>query len=505
MNRLPISILIIAGLILSSCSKKSPDFVNSIPDDAIAVMSLHPMQLHTKGQVNSLEKLKEKMKDEIWGQIIEDPLSTGLMLDEYTYVFVKMEEEAPVIGVVSGMKDIEKFEATLGKIEEGITDEFTEMEGYTYMQPDEEGIISWNEEQMIVLASPDNDEFEISYWTSSLDKMFNPVKEESITSLVDFNDFLGKMQDVNFWVSSNDMRKLIEKAMPSDIEIDLPVELYNNFAQIYVDFADGVMNISGETHFSEEVEKNLEEILVMNPSLNEDMLKLAPAGNLLLALAGSMDLEKVQNLVKKFAPPELGEVGNKVEQATGIPAKDILNAFTGDFTIAVNGIEGEAMIPVEIFIGFGVNSEAIQEQLMATVQGMAPVEKQGDFFVINVQGNEIYSGIIDNMWVITNAKGYKDAVEKGNLDKSLVDSKFDEFSDGSMGMYVNLDLASYPSMVQGMLEQKPEQKKWVEYVTDPFESLGISAGNYQNQITLETNKPSENSLYTILKLTETPD
>ncbi|MCK4989608.1 MAG: DUF4836 family protein, partial [Bacteroidales bacterium] len=254
---------------------------------------------------------------------------------------------------------------------------------------------------------------------------------------------------------------------------------------------------------SEEVEKNVEEFLVMNPSLNEEMLKLAPGGNLLVALAGSMDLEKIQNMVEKFAPPELDSVGSKIEDVTGIASKELLNAFTGDFTIAVNGIEGEAMIPVEVFIGFGVNGEAIQEKLMETIQGMAPVEEQGDFFVINIQGNEIYSGIIDDMWVITNAKGYKDAVEGGKLDNSLVDSKFKDFSDGSMGMYVNMDLSSYPSMVQGLVEQNSEKNKWIGRITEPFDYLGISASNNLSIITLKTNNPSENSLYTMLKMTDT--
>ncbi len=439
MKRLPIVIVLTAGLIFSSCSKKSPEFVNSIPDDAIGVVSLHPMQLHTKSQINSFEAIKEKVKDEIWGQIIENPLSTGLMMDEYTYVFVKMEDEAPIIGVVSGMKDVEKFETTLEKIKDDIMDESKEMEGYTYIQPDKEGIIAWNDKQMIVLVSPDNDEFEESYWTGSLDKMFNPVKEESITSLVDFKDFLGKMKDLNLWISTDEIREIAEK-MAKDKIPELPVALYNNYAQIYFDFANGSLNINGETHFSEEVEKNVEEFLVMNPSLNEEMLKLAPGGNLLMALAGSMDLEKVQNMVEKFGPPQLDSVGSKVEAVTGMTANELLNAFTGDFTIAVNGIEGEAMIPVEVFLGFGVNGEAIQEKLMEKVQGMVPVEEQGDFFVINVQGNEIYSGIINDLWVITNAKGYKDAVKGGKLDKSLVDSKFSDFADGSMGMYVNLDL-----------------------------------------------------------------
>lgn len=504
MKRLSIVIALTTGLILSSCSKKSPDFVNSIPDDVIGVVTLHPMQLHTKSQVNTFESIKEKVKEEIWEQILEDPLSTGLMLNEYTYVFMKMEDKGPIIGVVSGMKDMEKFKTTLGKIKDGIDSMYVEMEGYTYLIPDNEGVIAWNKEQMIILASPDSDEFEESYWTANLEWMFNPVKEESITSIVDFKDFQGKMKDLNFWISTDELRGVIEKVAKDKIP-ELPVSLYNNYAQVYFDFANGVLNITGETHFSEEVEKNVEEFLVMNPSLNEEMLKLAPGGNLLVAMAGSMDLKKIQNMVEKFAPPELDSVGNKVEAATGIPAEELLNAFTGDFTIVVNGLEGEAMIPVEVFLGFGVNGEAIQEKLMETVQGMLPVEDQGDFFVINIQGNEIYSGIINDLWVITNAKGYKDAVDGGKLDKSLVDTRFKDFSEGSMGMFVNLDLSSYPSMVEGMLEQKPDQKKWIEQFTDPFDYLGISASNYQNHIILKTNEPSENSLFTLLKLTDTPD
>jgi len=504
MKKIAILLVLTVGIILTSCSKKSPEFVNSIPDDAIAVVSLHPMQIHTKSQINTFDKIKEKVKGEIWSQILEDPLSSGLMLDEYTYVFLKMEEEAPVIGVVSGMKDLEKFKSILTRIDENIAEEFTEMEGYTYVQPDDEGIIAWNEEQIIVLASPDNDEFEKSYWTTSLDKMFNPVKEESITSLVDFKDFQGKMKDLNLWVSSDKIMDVVEKFVKQDIP-ELPVALYNNYAQVYFDFANGQLNISGETHFSEEVEKNVEEFLVMNPSLNEDMLKLAPGGDLLLALAGSMDLSKLQKMIEKFAPPELDEIGGKVEEATGVSPEEMLKAFTGDFTIAINGLDGESMIPVELFLGFGVKNEIIQEKLLETVGEMVPIEEEGDFFIINIQGTEIYSGIVDDMWVITNAKNYKEAVTGGGLEKSLLDSRFNDFDSGSVGMYLNLDLEGYPAMLQGMLSQNPDQMKWVEHLTGSFDYLGLSASNYKNEFVLKTNKETENSLYTILKLSDVPE
>jgi hypothetical protein len=504
MKRLSIVFIWAALLALSSCSKKAPDFVHSIPDDAIAVVTLHPMRIHTKSQINSFASIKERVKDEIWEQILENPLSTGLMMNEYAYVFVKMEEEGPIIGVVAGMKDLKKFESTLSKIKEGITEEFETNEVYTWIQPDNEGIIAWNNKQMIVLASPDSDEFETSFFTETLDKMFNPVKEESIMSLVDFKDFLGKMEDLNLWVSSNEMFDIIEKMIGSDMP-DFPVALYHNYAQVFIDFANGEMNINMETHFSEEVEKNIEEFLVMKPALNEDMLNLAPGGNLLVAVAGSMDLAKTQKMIEKFAPPELDSMSTKVEMATGMEIEDLLESISGDFTIAINGVEGEAMIPLEIFLGIGVNGQALQQKLLETVQGVAPVEEEGEFYIINFQGNEIYCSIINDVLVLTNAKGYKDAVKSGTHGTPLTSSRFGDFATGSLGMFVNLDLAEYPALVQGLLGQKPQAQRWVKRFTDPFDYLGLSAGNYQNKVVVKTSSPSENSLYTIMKMVDSPE
>lgn len=503
MKKLGIVFASAALIVLSSCSKKTPEFAHSIPDDAIAVVSIHPMQLHTKSQINSFASIKERVKDEVWSQILENPLSTGLMMNEYAFVFVKMEQEAPVIGVVSGMKDQKKFEATLSKIKEGISEEFESNEVYTWIQPDEQGIIAWNSKQMIILGSPDNNEFETSYFTDALDGMFSPVKEESITSLVDFKDFLGKMQDLNLWLSSNEMFDIVKKFAGNDIP-EFPVTLYNNYAQVFVEFANGEMKINGETHFSEEVEKNIEEFMVMKPNLNEDMLKLAPAGNLLVAVAGSMDLAKTQQLIEKFAPPEIDTVSNKVEKATGMDIQELLDAISGDFTLAINGVEGEAMIPLEVFLGIGVNGRVLQEKLMESVQGLTAVEEDGDFFIINFQGNEIYSGILNDVLVITNAKGYKDAIKSGAHNTPLTASRFGEFTTGSLGMFINLDLDAYPAMLQGMLSQKPQADQWVHRLTDPFDYLGVCAGNYRNKILVKTSNPSENSLYTIMKMVDAP-
>jgi hypothetical protein len=296
---------------------------------------------------------------------------------------------------------------------------------------------------------------------------------------------------------------VVEKMIGDKIP-DFPVTLYNNYAQIYFDFANGELNINGETHFSEEVKKNIEEFLVMKPELNSHMMNLAPGNNLLVALAGSMDLEKLGKLVSKFAPPELDTVSTKVEMAIGMEIKDLLESISGDFTITINGLESEAMIPVELFIGVGVNGKVLQEKLMKTVGSMIPVEEEGDFFIINFQGNEIYSGIVNDILVVTNVKGYKEAVKGGSYENSLADSRFSEFAIGSIGLFVNLDLEDYPGMVKGLLSQNPKRSEWVTRLTGPFDYLGVSAGNYQSKMVLKTSDPSENSLYTILKVVDTP-
>lgn len=502
MNKILILAAVTAGTFLLSCSRKAPDFAGSIPDKAFAVVSMHPMDIHTKGKVNTLDYLKEKVEDEFLEQVLDDPMSTGLMLDAYMYVFARMEEEAPVIGVVSGVKDVEQLESTFARIDEGISEQFTETELYTQLQLDEEGIIAWDTEKMVLLYSTDFEEFDEAYWKESLDWMFNPVKEESVVSLVDFKDFQGKMKDLNLWFSSDDMMKVVEQLSDGQME-GLPISLYNNYTHMFCEFANGEMNITGETNFSEEVQKNLDEVLVMKPSLNQEILKMTPGGDLLMALAVSMDLEKVKKLVENFAPDQLVDsaMSSNLEKNLGVPPEKLLQAFTGDFTIAVNGLDEEAMIPIEVFIGIGVESDEIQKQLMNQVEQMMPVEEEGDFFVINVQGTEIYSGILHDTWVITNAKGYRESAREGGLDKSLLDSEFDRFSGGSMGMYLNLDLDSYPGLVTGLLEQN-EKSNWIRQLTEPFDHLGISAGDQQSLITLKTNRPDENSLYTLLKMPE---
>lgn len=496
--------LISAALILglSSCSKKSPDFVNSIPDDAVGVMALHPMQLHSKGKVASFESVRNMVKTEIWKQVLENPLSSGLMLNEYSFAWISMEESSPVIGMVCGMRDAGKFENMLKRVDADVAAAAESGEHYTKLLMEDHGLMAWNDERLVVLALPDDSEGAIDL-EARLDWHFKPVREESLTSMVDFRDFLGKMKDLNFWVSSNEIFDLVKQFAGDELP-ELPFDLYNNFAQVFFEFSDGRLEMHSETHYSEEVEKTIGEFLVMKPSVNQSLMELAPGENLLMALTAAMDLEKALKMFNEYMPQttEMDSISSQLEQATGMDLEALMNSVTGDIAVSICGLEGESMIPVEIFIGVGVNGTALREKLKETAQGALPVEDEGDFFLINLQGNEIYCGILQDILVLTNIKGYKDKVADGSMDKSLASSAFEPFAGQSMGMYVNLDLDEYPSLIQDALSQNAGTMAMLDRFADPFDHLGVSNNNSEGRFVIETSRPSENSLYTLLKLTE---
>ena len=118
MKKLPLLIALTAGILVTSCSKKAPDFVNSIPDQSVIVMSMHPRQIFDKGQISTLEQLKEDVDDEFMRSIIENPKKSGIMLNEYAFGFVYMKNENPVIGFVAGLSNSNDFETMLKTLDE---------------------------------------------------------------------------------------------------------------------------------------------------------------------------------------------------------------------------------------------------------------------------------------------------------------------------------------------------------------------------------------------------
>ncbi len=502
MRNISLFSILLATVIVASCSRKVPETVHNIPDHAFLVASMHPEQIYKKGQVGTMENMIGKIDHPVMQRIAKDPAESGLDMSEYVFMFVYFIDDEPVFGTTAVMKDAGKFTDMVRPLAMNADAEIIEHKGYSMIAPDgEKAAMAWNEKELIFLYSPGN-ELSEEWWQAELVKLYDLPREEAVTSIVDFNDFTRKMEDMNLWFTGDELQKILAKSgMTNELKIQLPMDLQNNYGQFFVEFTDGAMYVHSETHFSDDVTKATETFLVAKDELNEDLLELAPGNDLLMAMAFSLDLDKLTRLMKNFSPPEMDSLSGQVEKRTGIPGNEILEAMNGDFVVAVNGAKEGNPIPVEVLIGMGLDDKTLQDKLMGTVGNMAEVEQEGDFFMINANGMELYSGIVDNVWVITNTPGYKDAITGKGLEKTLNDSKFDDFAGGSMGMYMNLDLSAYPEALQGMVA-RGESMNILNMVTASISYMGIEASNKEHDMTLVTANEDENSLYTLLRLFE---
>jgi|GEM_PF-931903 len=502
MRNISLLSVILATVIVTSCSKKVPETVHNIPDHAFLVASMHPKQIYEKGQISTMESLTGKLEHPVLQRIAQDPAASGLDIGEYLFMFVYFMDDEPILGTTAVMKDASSFTEMVRQLSHEEQLEIIEHKGYSMVTPGrEKAAMAWNDKQLIFLASPTN-ELSAETWQTELINLFDLPREEALTSIVDFNDFTKKMEDMNAWFTGDELRKILEKSgMGNGLDIQLPMDLKNNYGRFFMEFADGAMYVHAETHFSDEVTKATETFLVAKDELNGDLVELAPGNDLLMAMAFSVDLDKLTRLMKNFSPPEIDSLSGQVEKMTGIPGNEILEALNGDVVIAVNGASEGNPIPVEIMIGIGLDDKTLQDKMMGTIGNMAAVEKEGDFFMINANGMELYSGIINDVWVITNTPGYKDAVTGKGLDKTLGDSKFKEFANGSMGMYMNLDLSSYPEALKGMASQGGSLGP-VKMITESFSYMGVEASNKESNISLITAHEDENSLYTLLQMLE---
>jgi hypothetical protein len=463
---------------------------------------MHPKQIYEKGQIGTMESLTGKLDHPVMRQIAKDPAASGLDIGEYIFMFIYFIDDEPMFGTTAVMKDASKFTGMVQQLANEGNLEIIEHKGYSMIAPDgEKAAMAWNEKELIFLFSPGN-ELSGEWWQSELISLYDLPREEAVTSIVDFNDFTKNMEDMNVWFTGDELQKILGKSgIANGLDMQLPMDLKNNYGRFFVEFADGAMYVHSETHFSDEVTKAAETFLVAKDELNGDLVELAPGNDLLMAMAFSVDLDKLTRLMKNFSPPEIDSLSGQVEKMTGIPGNEILEALNGDFVIAVNGASEGNPIPVEVMIGIGLDDKTLQDKMMGTVGNMAAVEQEGDFFMINANGMELYSGIVNDVWVITNTPGYKDAVTGKGLDKTLADSKFNDFANGSMGMYMNLDLSTYPEALKGMASQGGSLGP-VKMITESFSYVGVEASNKESNMTLVTVHENENSLYTLLQMLE---
>jgi len=138
MKTIPIIVAFTLLLVTLSCSKKTSDSINSIPDHASLVASMHPEQIYNKGQIGSMESLTKSVRNEFMRSIVKDPLKSGIDMSEYIYLFVYFIDDEPIMGITANLKNQGKFKKMIEEINKNDNQQIIAHKGYSIITQEDD-------------------------------------------------------------------------------------------------------------------------------------------------------------------------------------------------------------------------------------------------------------------------------------------------------------------------------------------------------------------------------
>ncbi len=344
-------LMITAVFLLTACSKKGPKYTQYIPKDASYVVSIDLKSMVTKLEKDSLtvENMMEVLKDttdpskyskalEIWKQFKD----AGLDLESKVLVAVPsidMNSGSVSVEVLAGLKDGKKLEDFIGKMPS--PPKVQKEKDFSYAIKDEM-IVAWNSDAVMIVAGTKNRR--TTYYEpdadgstqaapvvpgsdgSQLDKVkkyFSLKKEESIASVKEFGDLMGKEADVAIFTNTAGLAGANATLAIMPKVKDLLEGIYSTST---INFEDGKMVMDGNTY----VGKKLAEILnkYTGPEVDMSLIEPYASNNVDGVVAFSFKPELVSAFLKETGFDALIDMGLAQQ---GVSMADITKAFKGDF------------------------------------------------------------------------------------------------------------------------------------------------------------------------------
>ncbi|HQP04941.1 MAG TPA: DUF4836 family protein [Bacteroidales bacterium] len=258
--------LLSAALLIgvTSCSKKTAN-LNFVPKNAFVVMTVDGKSWKDMVKPEKMlenDQYKEGMKEieqtskklaEFIEKVAKDPNELGIEADGMMYGFVSMEDENLLLGFIAGV-DKKKFEENLKMISEELDFELEtkEKDGITYFMPEDELILGWDKNKVMLLGLADGHDFDIE---KELFALMNQKKSESILDDKDFNAFLKDSKDFNIWISSNIVNVVDDNEEIAELEKMLGIDFNDNYGHIFFEYTKGESTMTAKLRFNESIQK----------------------------------------------------------------------------------------------------------------------------------------------------------------------------------------------------------------------------------------------------------
>jgi hypothetical protein len=343
-------------MLLISCNSKGPKEAKYIPKDASFVIAVDAGSLQDKMKTGNIDidslfkqaigndslKMKNKQKLEF-----EKFKNAGIDWSGKFFVFMTQKTDASkgqgnFFNLLGSLKDSAKLLTYLESIDEFQGRDVKKGNGYSYIQLDYHGIISWTDKNVIATFyhyTEGQGHYMDSTPTPAINKSEEILKEvtryysqnenESIKSVVPFVEMFKEKADGYFLSSTNGVQNALSK-MPIQLP-KLEELLKDNYSTGTFNFDKG--KIVATSHF---YPNNLLGALLKKYSgrtVNTSMIENYPSNNMDMAMLVSFNPDIFGGLLQQL---EVESLADGFLEKVGITSKDLYKCLNGDIAFMVS-------------------------------------------------------------------------------------------------------------------------------------------------------------------------
>lgn len=341
-----ISILICSLVILSSCGNKS-DNARYISKDAVGVLGINTGSLLEKAAWNSLAGspiFKELTKKAGGDTTAFDLEKTGIdvsMAYGYAVADQRLSGKSRFM-VIIPLKDAEKFKAFLQQ--QCPKAKLEAKDDLSFATLDDHACIGWDKKTAILAAASSHNQWQadgtpmpqtdnVPLLIESIQKTFALPKDQSLAENEKFANLQKAGHDISFWLNYESLAdKLPQEQLgtPGAILASQKKLLKDAFIAGGVKFEKGKITGDATYYYNATVDAIAK---ASEPkSVNNDLLKRMPGSQLNLMLSYHFNPQGIKALVDSIGVLPLANSGLK---EVGLTLDEILNAFSGDFLLAL--------------------------------------------------------------------------------------------------------------------------------------------------------------------------
>lgn len=335
----------VLAIVFASCSGKKSNV--PVPANAALVFHFDGASLNSKlswDEIKNSEwfkKLKEQAdnSDETAKKLMENPEESGLNTKSDFYFFLTPRGRGGYMAAICNISDVKKFEDFLQKVSQG--EKIEKGSGFSYMGEDE-ALLTWNDKKLVfVVDNPDinsagsfsgssrQQRFEKDSLIAIAKEIYDLKGKKSLGNNSKFSSLLNDKGDMHFWVNAG---SLYSNAMPAILALTKASLLFEgNISTGSLSFENGKIIIKGKNYYNKEIAAIYKK--VSDKTLNEDMLRKIPAGNVAAAMAFSFPPEVIKEFITLMGVDGLA---NMALAETGLTIDDFIKATKGDMLLSVS-------------------------------------------------------------------------------------------------------------------------------------------------------------------------